>query len=273
MSAWDDEYAPPALAMLRTGVREYFNLSAVELGIKGDEGHRRGYHRSRRWIYENGLGAGDYSVKLEADKGGDQNWLAALDIGLNEDRMKKVTARLLAAAKAKDPRMQAVREFFGTLNGSTVTGWDLSSQSSSSSDNSHLWHVHISFYRSRAGDNHLGLLDLITGQGAAPEEDDMDPKTPITMSKEVKIPGLPDGFTRPLEWWLPAIYAHVLGDEATGRQTATQVAALTAAVKALAEAQGQDPEDVLAAVERGAEKAVKDALRDGVGGLPPQEQG
>lgn len=42
---------------------------------------------------------------------------------------------------------RVVREFYGTLDGTRVFGYDLARQQFTSSDTSHLWHVHLSFYR------------------------------------------------------------------------------------------------------------------------------
>lgn len=167
MSAWDDEYTPPALRTLADSVRQYFGLPWAAIGLKGDESHTYGYHRSRRWIMEDGQGSDDYSVQLAKDQGGDANWICALDTSLDPDRMHTTTARLMDALKAKDPRVASVREVFGTLDSRNVTGWDASDDSYTTADDSHLWHVHISLYRSMANNDHSGILSVIKGDTVA----------------------------------------------------------------------------------------------------------
>jgi len=108
------------------------------------------------------------------DKEGDGWAASALDVKLPTTLMKTVTARLMAAMKAEDPRIHAVREFFGTLDGATVTGWDRHSLANSrdgsftSSDDSHLWHVHLSIYRKYATDAAalLPIADVMAGVAA-----------------------------------------------------------------------------------------------------------
>ncbi|WP_051110402.1 peptidoglycan-binding domain-containing protein [Longispora albida] len=140
--------------------------SAEFSGIVGDRAHARtgGYHISREdqpgW---------NYSVQLPEDKRGASNWASAVDMSMNAADMRLVTSRLLASAKdPHDPRLDPVREFFGTLDGRTVTGWDCYHGRPSSSDTSHLWHVHVSFLRQHA-DNAAALaavLDVILGKPA-----------------------------------------------------------------------------------------------------------
>ena len=68
--------------------------------------------------------------------------------------MRAVTARLVSAAKAGDPRLRALREFGGTTDGVRTHGFDLSTgrESFGEWDDSHLWHVHLSVYRAYAND-------------------------------------------------------------------------------------------------------------------------
>jgi hypothetical protein len=173
MTAWSDEFAPPSLAALGQGVRAALGLTATAIGIKGDQFHLSGYHRSRRWILTDPAsedGSGDYSVTHPLDQGGDQNWLAGLDITPKSvEQMIAVSMRLDAAMRAD--LLPNVREFYGNTNGDRIVdGWDDLTHRAATSDDSHLWHVHISFYRSRAGNDHTDVLRVITG---ADLEEDM----------------------------------------------------------------------------------------------------
>lgn len=113
-------------------------------GIVGDPNHTYGYHRARAALPED-----DYSVVLPMDKQGPEWAASALDIKPpDEEHQARLTRRLLRAARSRDPRLtRAVREFYGSADGTTVAGWDLPTGRAATSDDSHLWHVHLSFYR------------------------------------------------------------------------------------------------------------------------------
>lgn len=123
--------------------------SKVLSGIAGDASHSFGYHVAR-----NQLPPTDYSVVLPLDKLGASNCASALDIGLSTKDMILVSHRLLVACQDNDPRVSTVREFFGAdATDTVVIGWDRHDPNNthddtpSTSDDSHLWHVHISMYR------------------------------------------------------------------------------------------------------------------------------
>lgn len=133
----------------------------VKLG--GTYADKPGYHNTR-----NGLGPGwDYSKnEFAIDLAGSGNLSGAIDLTMPEAQMKVYSARLLKAGKANDPRTRYLREFFGTINGDTVTGWDFAKHGYSSSDSSHLWHVHVSIHRGYAADPRAydALYSLLTGE-------------------------------------------------------------------------------------------------------------
>lgn len=151
--------------------------SAILSGIVGDEAHRRqgGYHISREDNPPD-----NYSVQLLEDRQGHSDWAAAIDMSMHERDMSMVTQRLLTSAKdPNDPRLTVCREFYGTLNGRDVTGWDTYYGTPATADDSHLWHVHISFLRKYADDPAAmdAVLSIIKGEPYRPdhphEEDDM----------------------------------------------------------------------------------------------------
>lgn len=155
------EYAPASLRWLGAQVEKKVP-SARMSGIVGDSAHTYGYHRAR-----SKLPASDYSVKLAADRSGDSSAASAIDISLSPSMMRIVTKRFMDVAKDKtDPRRKYFREFFGTLDGRTVTGWDTASDSATNSDSSHLWHVHVSVHRKYATSRTAAeaLLTIFTGQ-------------------------------------------------------------------------------------------------------------
>lgn len=161
------EYAPSALVWL--GSRVGPDLGGQLSGIVGDAAHTYGYHRSRF-----SLPGGDYSVQLSEDRQGDGSAASAIDMTFSDSKMRLYTSRLKAAVEKKDPRIQFIREFYGTLNSSSVYGLshdgsgDLS-WNFSQADNSHLWHIHISILRKYANDKAKmqGLLDVMLGKPPA----------------------------------------------------------------------------------------------------------
>ncbi len=111
---------------------------------------KRGYHNSR-----DSLPSTDYSVReFRADKEGPANLGSAIDWTFPDAQrgdyrtIAKYSKRLMAAGKAKDPRTIYMREFFGNCDSDAyVEGYDFSKETDSTSDSSHLWHIHISIHR------------------------------------------------------------------------------------------------------------------------------
>lgn len=156
--------------------------SKVKLG--GIYANKPGYHNTRA---QNS--SGNYSVTLPLDKQGPSNKAAALDLTFpSASDMKLYTDRLRKAMQSRDPRMGSVKEFYGTLNGSVVYGLGKKSRDGApyktSADKSHLWHIHISFFRADVENwNRLkGIAEVLIGASlpssgnATIEEEDMFPK-------------------------------------------------------------------------------------------------
>lgn len=146
-------------------------------GIAGDVAHSFGYH-----VDPAALPSGDYSVVTKRDRRGARRSPAdasAWDQSYKPKDMITVTRRLLKAAKARDPRMSAVREFCGTLDGRRTFPWDCHSNSSegiNSWDDSHLWHVHASLYRDASEAEVAKIVDVLCG-------------VPLTVPEKIKQVG------------------------------------------------------------------------------------
>lgn len=156
------EYAPAAIHGVfdrLASVRPHVDWTLS--GIVGDIAHKYGYHRARAV-----LPADDYSIELKRDQGGDDWAASALDItppdALHQHRL---TYRLAKATTAGDHRLRCVREWYGSLDSVHVAGWDLATDRPATSDASHLWHVHISFYRDTTARAKLlaAVGDLLAG--------------------------------------------------------------------------------------------------------------
>jgi len=166
-SWWLREYEPPQLSALNQALRAHFGVGADRIGSKGDNNHLRGYHRSREWILNSAFsayGADDYSIRQALDKAGDPRWLSAIDFqtagGVPE--LITVCRRLDAAVRAD--RLPQLREWYGNVDGDKVVdGWDNVADRAASSDTSHLWHLHMSFFRGRVNDDHTTLYEVLIG--------------------------------------------------------------------------------------------------------------
>lgn len=134
--------------------------------LGGCYANKPGYHNTR-----NGNRAGDYSRQLPKDRLGPGDKCAAIDLTLPLAQMKKYSGRLLKSGRDKnDPRGNYLREFFGNVDGNQyVDGWDFQSVSPSSSDSSHLWHIHISILRAYVNDPACfrALLSILRGESVA----------------------------------------------------------------------------------------------------------
>jgi hypothetical protein len=161
-------YSPDAMRACYDRIKAA--VPSAQLG--GIYANKPGYHNCR-----NQLPSSDYSVQKSYDQKGD-GWAAgALDITLQPNEMKKFTQRLIDETKARGDtgKLKCLREFFGTVNGTTVTGMDVPGQYWVSSDDSHLWHIHCSGKREYANDKAAwnNVADVILGTSTPPKDDDM----------------------------------------------------------------------------------------------------
>lgn len=162
------EYAPAAIKHLFDTVKASMP-SAQMAGIIGDSAHTYGYHRGRNYVSGN-----DYSVQTSPDQKGDGEAACALDISWNSaSDHYKASQRLLNAKH--DSRMNAAREFYGSTDGYNVCGWDYYYDYAVTSDDSHLWHIHLSILRQYCNDDAAlqKIAQVITGSTAPVEDVDM----------------------------------------------------------------------------------------------------
>lgn len=139
------EYAPDAIRQLFGAIQAGIP-TAINSGIVGDSAHTYGYHRGRDFV-----SPGDYSAQYAQDLAGDGQAACGLDLTWADGGSQfAVSQRLLDAAG--DPRMAVVREFYGSVDGAHVIGWDYTGGYPVTSDDSHLWHIHLSIHRQFAND-------------------------------------------------------------------------------------------------------------------------
>jgi hypothetical protein len=158
------EYAPDAIRQLFDVIAASIP-SAINSGIIGDQNHHGGYHRGRDYV-----APGDYSAQYPADLAGDGQAASGLDISWSQAGPQfDVSQRLLDAVG--DPRIAPLRSFFGSTDGVTVCGFDFAEGVPATSDDSHLWHIHLSIHRQWATDwaALAPLAEVITGGTVTPE--------------------------------------------------------------------------------------------------------
>jgi hypothetical protein len=153
---------------------------------------KRGYHNTRAMNQH--LWPGDYSIRLPLDKLGPADKAGAIDLTMSAAAMRRYTARLDAAAKARDPRLYpggqpVLREFIGTKDGRRVYCYDLVERREyHNRDSTHLWHIHLSVTRKYVNNwaALAGVLSVLTGGRPAthtPSHPDRAPKS--TWQKEI----------------------------------------------------------------------------------------
>lgn len=204
----------------------WFDQLEPTVSLGGIYAAKGGYHDEAR--------PGDYSVvEVSTDREGPRDKASAIDLTMSDAAMRKYTARLDAAAKARDERLfiggQAIiREFIGTkdsryvycyvLVGGRARGLASDASEDWNRDSSHLWHLHISIIRKFCAnaDAMDRLWSVLAGESlsawrarrapapAAPEEDDM-PFQPIPVPRgfayaadENWIPGNESALSLPL---------------------------------------------------------------------------
>lgn len=141
-------------------------------GIYAD---KPGYHNTRA-----ANSSSNYSVVDDEDRGGPSDKAAAIDWTFPEahagdyTRIAKYSKRLRESGQDPDDhRLDGWREFFGQADTDTgVEGWDFRYVEPSTSDSSHLWHIHLSCDRDKVAsfDNMDALLSVLRGDDMSDEQ-------------------------------------------------------------------------------------------------------
>lgn len=162
-------------------------------GIPGARGSgivaaKSGYHSSRN--YNRARFPGNYSIELAEDLQGPGDGAAAIDITPRGSAdMRRLTKRLQDAFNARDPRVRALKEFYGSLdttNGRNGSVFGLGKKSSTGApyvtyaDKSHLWHLHLSIFRKYVNDWDAlrGIAEVLTGKASGIDPKPSAPATP-----------------------------------------------------------------------------------------------
>jgi hypothetical protein len=256
---------------------EFDGLAPAEVGIVADSAHRGGYHCGRDRLVTN-----DYSNRHARDKAGLSDYASALDVGTFSMKAGGKTHTLptwsvwvVKQCVANTPDSRDIREVIYSADGRTVKRWDRLGRSTTG-DDSHLWHTHISVFRdaTKAGRGLTPLMQRYLVEIRGEEADDMTPEEHkwlhALLARNQGETDLLDSI--PSEWSTaenPApdvllnvkLWKTIAADAAA---TKAQVAALTTVVGKLADQ--ADVDAIVAAVkaegDKAAERSADDAARD-----------
>jgi hypothetical protein len=170
---WQDQYVPDNLTrLLIEPLREFYNMGAASIGAPGDNSHLYGRHRSAAWDRTSAFCTDrSYGTTDARDHEGDQDIYRAVDVGIQGEVLYASSHRMDELVRSG--KCPGVAEWFGTFDGQTVVGWYEGGPSSS--DDSHLWHIHVGFWNASAEDPATlqAVLAAITGQKPDQGDDDM----------------------------------------------------------------------------------------------------
>jgi len=252
-SWWDREIVTDELDWLGEELCRRSGQPPVAFGSKGNVAHLRGSHRSQEWIKNSAYATSrTYTVQsglttLQARYIGGADWTPGeWGTAENRRRMIAMSQRIISAMKAGE--LPEVREYFGTLDGKTVTGWSNVTHAPVSADDSHLDHGHIGLFRQHANDRALmeRLADLITGDDMTTAAElvaaDIDPTAgTYTLGGAVYVAMNRTGTI--MNSQMPQALAALTRIEVAE-------AVQTAAIKALSEAGGVDAAPILTAIDQ-----------------------
>jgi hypothetical protein len=213
------ETVPESLTALGRALCDFYDVPRDSYGIRGNPAtHFRGAHRSREFILHSPhCTSRTYTVTETPGNrsGGSDLWCCGLDFAPHDgEALGEMCRRLDDAVRAG--RLEKITEWFGSFGGDDVVdGWDNIRDVLATSDRSHLMHLHLTFDRGRAGEDHSDVLDILTGKGTMtastfdpnttglPVRQDVPLDPQIRQNQPKRADGTPDGF--PLAWWVQAI--------------------------------------------------------------------
>jgi hypothetical protein len=174
---WRAQFISPVMnAGLLGPLRVFYGLGPSAIGAAGDNNHLYGRHRSYNWDkFSRFCTNRNYGTTDARDQGGNRNWYRAFDVGIQGQQLFDASRRMDALARSG--ACPGLAEWFGTFNGVNVVGWF--EGQSSSSDSSHLFHLHVGIWNDYANDAATiqQIYRTITGTGGgqvpAPGGDDM----------------------------------------------------------------------------------------------------
>ena len=146
---WGRELVSPPLNNLFRRCCTFFDSDPLGGGTKGNTAHTYGRHRSFEWCRNSAFCTDrSYGTTDKRDRDGGPRYIRAMDVKLTPSQMREVSHRLDNAVRAGD--LPEVAEWFGTFDNRNVVGWY--EGHASSSDDSHLVHIHVGVWTIYAND-------------------------------------------------------------------------------------------------------------------------
>lgn len=185
-SYWGREIVTDVLNGTFRRLCDHFNSNPLGGGTKGNAAHTTGRHRSREWCQKSAFCTDrTYGTTDKRDRDGNPRYIRAFDVKLTATQMRAVCRRLDKAVRTG--QLPQVAEWFGTFDNRNVVGWFEGHPSSS--DSSHLEHVHVGVWTKYAGDSEAldEILDVMTGdEDVALTDADIDKIADRTVEKLLK---------------------------------------------------------------------------------------
>lgn len=157
-----------------------------DLLFGGSYAYKSGYHNSRNNLRNSSNidWQNDYSIQLPIDQEGPGDKGSAIDLtfasaqGGDFRNINKYSQRFLEAGQGGDPRAYPLREFQGNIDSDRdVEGWSFyRGHAITTSDLSHLWHIHLSIHRKYIDDEAAmrSILEIWNGDDMALSDADID---------------------------------------------------------------------------------------------------
>ncbi|AVT29881.1 hypothetical protein C6361_10680 [Plantactinospora sp. BC1] len=191
-SWWGREIVTPELDWLGDELCRRTRRPRGTFGVKGDNNHLRGAHRSQEWILKSRYCTSRTYTVQSGLTAVQQRHVAGVDFTPGSaGQMVAQCKRLYAALRAG--QLEEVREFYGNVDGDKVVdGWDNVRNRAASSDSSHLWHWHLTLDRRHCADRRVMERILAIALGD-PTEEDVDDATIDKIATRTKAKVLADG--------------------------------------------------------------------------------
>lgn len=170
-SYWNREIVTPELAWLGAELCRRTKRPQAAFGVKGDNRHLRGAHRSQEGIERSRFCTSRTYTVQSGLTAAQKRHLAGVDFNPgSEAQMVAQCKRIYAAMRAG--KLDEVREFYGNVDGNKVVdGWDNVRNRNASSDSSHLWHWHLTLDRRHCANKNLMKRIVAITLGDTLEED------------------------------------------------------------------------------------------------------
>lgn len=144
-------YAPPSLLRLRTYALDTLGAPEAGVGIVGDARHQHGYHLGWDLLVKHD-GWSDYSATTARDRaalrGATRDAACAFDLTTASREHRRWLVQLVRDLLAGESYLRGLRAVNGSLDGRTAYRWDREAGlRRARTDDSHLWHTHLEFYR------------------------------------------------------------------------------------------------------------------------------